>query len=78
MVKTDKPSRFDHMWAPYKRDWLHVLGAKPECLVRSVPLPQGYLWQHGDEYGFSPTLAQAKEWAEVAREIYPRRLRSLA
>lgn len=63
-----------HDWKTYKANWIHIEG-KPVCMVRTAPLPQGYLWQHGKQVGFADTLAQAVEWAETAREFWPRLLR---
>jgi hypothetical protein len=69
--------RMTHDWQPYpaktKGRWEHIPG-KPVCMVRIDPLPEGYLWQHGKQYGFADTLAKAKDWAETAREIWPRHL----
>ncbi|UGY23789.1 hypothetical protein HU675_0038560 [Bradyrhizobium septentrionale] len=75
------PDRMTHDWQPLpaadgcatKGKWEHVPG-KPVCLVRTEPTPQGFLWQHGKQYGFGKTLAEAKEWAEAAREFWPRHL----
>jgi hypothetical protein len=67
--------RMTHAWQPVpgKPAWIEVPG-KPVALVRTTPLPQGYLWQHGKQYGFCDTLAQAKDWCETAREWWPRKL----
>ena len=67
--------RMTHNWQPYPKGqcWEHVPG-KPVCLVRTKPLSKGYLWQCGKQYGFSKTLAEAKDWAETAREIWPKKL----
>lgn len=54
--------------------WITVPG-KPLCIVRSLPLPSGYLWQVGKQCGYAETLDRAKEIAETAREIFPRKLR---
>ena len=72
-----KPDRMVHDWQPYPGGlghWVHVPG-KPSCMVRTKPCPgKGYLWQHGKQVGFAPTVEQAKEWAETAREFWPRGL----
>jgi len=67
--------RMTHNWQPYPKGqhWEHIPG-NPICLVRTEPLAQGYLWQHGKQYGFAKTLAEAKDWAETAREFWPRQL----
>jgi hypothetical protein len=65
--------RMTHNWQPYRNGWEHIPG-KPDCFVRLAPLPQGFLWQHGKQYGFADTLAKAKDWAETAREFWPRHL----
>ena len=65
--------RMTHNWQPYCSGWQCVPG-KPICLVRTAPTPQGYLWQHGTQYGFADTLEKAKDWAETAREFWPRHL----
>jgi hypothetical protein len=66
-----------HHWQPYRnsKTWEHIPG-KPDCFVRIEPLAQGYLWQCGKHYGFADTLGEAKDWAETAREIFPRKLPS--
>lgn len=67
--------RMTHDWQPYPKGngWEYIPG-KPDCFVRLNPLPQGFLWQHGKQYGFADTLAKAKDWAETAREFWPRQL----
>jgi len=65
--------RWTHNWEPYRNGY-EVIPGKPFCAVRIKPTPQGYLWVNGKQYGFSATLAEAKEWAETAREIWPKRL----
>jgi hypothetical protein len=65
--------RMTHDWQPYKRDWIHVPG-KPLCIVKTTATPQGFIWQHGKQYGFADTLEKAKDWAETAREFWPRQL----
>jgi hypothetical protein len=66
-----------HHWQSYRQSkvWEHIPG-DPACFVRTEPLAQGYLWQFGKQYGFADTLAEAKEWAETAREFWPRKLPS--
>jgi hypothetical protein len=65
--------RMIHNWQPLRNGWEHVPG-KPLCLVKTAPTPQGFLWQHGKQYGFADTLEKAKDWAETAREFWPRQL----
>jgi hypothetical protein len=74
--------RTTHDWQPYttlpdgrpvRGNWKYVPG-KPVCLVRIDPTPKGFLWSHGKQYGFAATLAEATEWAETAREFWPRHL----
>jgi len=68
--------RMTHNWQPYPSKancWEYIPG-KPVCMVRTKPLAKGYLWQCGKQYGVEETLAAAKDWAETAREIYPRKL----
>jgi hypothetical protein len=65
--------RMTHNWQPYCDGWEYVPG-KPVCFVRINATPQGFLWQHGKQYGFADTLAKAKDWAETAREFWPRHL----
>ena len=66
-------NRMVHNWQPYRNGYEHIPG-KPDCFVRIEPLANGYLWQCGKQYGIEDTLAKAKDWAETAREIWPRKL----
>lgn len=67
--------KITHNWQPIpdKPGWIEIPGKRP-CLVKLVCLPQGYIWQYGQQYGFAPSADLAKEWAEAAREFYPRKL----
>jgi hypothetical protein len=79
-IETLQKARMIHDWQPMaatgiKAKYIHVPG-KPDCIVRIEPMPKGYLWQHGKQYGFAATLDLAKQWAETAREFWPRKLPS--
>jgi hypothetical protein len=65
--------RMTHNWVPYRNGY-EVIPGKPFCAVRLKPTPQGYLWCHAKQYGFAETLEKAKDWAETAREIWPKKL----
>ena len=62
---------FPHKWAHHKQDWVQLEG-KPVCVVKTTRTPQGFVWQHGKQYGIEVTLDRALQWAEAAREHYPR------
>jgi hypothetical protein len=48
-----------HKCGPYEK-----LSGYADTLVRTQPLPQGFLWQCGKRYGFLPTLEEARAMAE--------------
>jgi hypothetical protein len=68
------PEELSFVWREIKDGaWLELIG-EPYAAVRVKPTPQGFLWCHGKQYGFADTIEGAKEWAETAREVYPKKL----
>jgi hypothetical protein len=63
-----------HVWTvhPHSPKWEWIAGAKPDCMVRTAPLPKGFLWVHGKQHGYSPSAEEARGYAEAAREIWPK------
>lgn len=56
----------DTYWTkhPHNHKYEQIIFGAHICLVRTQPMPKGYLWQVNKFYGYCPTLEVAKLEAE--------------
>jgi hypothetical protein len=59
-----EPGTFPETWTPLPGKPYATLEGAADMLVRTTPLPQGYLWQFRKKYGFAKSLDEAKAWVE--------------
>jgi len=61
LQRFDDGSSVEAIWYPHPQSPKYItLYGHTDAVVRVVAMPPGHLWQYGKQYGYEPTIEQAK------------------